>query len=211
MKEVTEGGATSSALFFARTKRGSGKSSPPYEHKHAGPALVAGNAWCLHDDIEKARSIVGDVPVIAVNGAAREVKAIALFSYHPQRFVELGCEWIRHQRRLFGDGFTVHASKHEQGMPYVNHWWEDARGGGSSAWGARKLAWLMGFDPVILVGVPIEPGNYAGNRLGMNMTREEVITQYREQIIADADWHDGCFSMSGWTKGFFGDYGSVRS
>lgn len=199
-----EGGAHGSALFIARTKRGGGVSSPSYPHRHSGPAIVAGNAWCLDDDIKAARVIVGDAPVIAVNGAAREVKAIALFSYHPQRFIERGCEWIRHQRRLFGDGFTVHASRHETGMPYVDHWWEDARGGGSSAWGARKLAWLMGFDPVILVGCPMLPGNYAGDRPGMNMTRPEIVSQYASEIASDVDWLEGAFSMSGATREILG-------
>jgi hypothetical protein len=199
-----EGGAKSSALFIARTKRGGGNAVPGYAHRHTGPAIVAGNAWCLHDDLKAARAIVGDAPVIAVNGAAREVKAIALFSYHPQRFIERGCEWIRHQRRLFGNDFTVHAARYDTGMPYVQHWWEDARGGGGSAWGARKLAWLMGFDPVVFVGCPLTPGNYAGDRPGMNMTRDDCIAPYRAAIAADTEWHQGVHSMSGWTREFFG-------
>lgn len=201
---MTEGGATSSALFIARTKRGAGNASPLYEHKHAGPVIVAGNAWCLHDDLAAARAKVGDVPVIAVNGAALDVKAIALFSYHPQRFIERGCEWIRHQRRLFGQDFSVHASKYEAGIPYVQHWWEDTRGGGGSAWGARKLAWLMGFDPVILVGCPLAPGNYTGHRPGLIMTKSEVVAQYASEIESDVDWRDGAFSMSGRTREILG-------
>jgi hypothetical protein len=62
----------------------------------------------------------------------------------------------------------------------------------------------MGFDPVILVGCPLTPGNYAGDRIGMNMTREDIIAPYRAAIAADTDWHEGCFSMSGWTKELFG-------
>lgn len=139
-----------------------------------------------------------------MNGAAREVKAIALFSYHPQRFIELGSEWIRHQRRLFGPGFTVHSSRMEPGMPYVNHWWQDARGGGGSAWGARKLAWLMGFYPVILVGCPLLPGNYASHRMGMNMTKPEIVRQYAAEIESDTDWHEGAYSMSGATREILG-------
>lgn len=192
------------ALFSARTMKGGGRSAPLYTEKHTGPAIVAGNAWCLHEDLENARKIVGDVPVIAVNGASREVKAVALFSFHPQRFVEKGCEWIRHQKRLFGPDFTVHASKYIENMPYVQHWWEDARGSGGSAWGARKLAWLMGFDSVILCGCPLLPGNYAGNKPGMIMAKEQYISPYRDQIAEDTVWHHGCFSMSGWTREFFG-------
>ncbi|MCR4306560.1 MAG: hypothetical protein NUV42_01175, partial [Candidatus Yonathbacteria bacterium] len=79
----------------------------------------------MYDDIERARSLFPSAPIIAVNGASREVKAIALYSCHPHRFVEKGSEWIRHQRRLFGEGFTVHSSnkaKHGD-LPYVEYWW----------------------------------------------------------------------------------------
>lgn len=182
---------------------GGGEISPPFSF--SGSCIVAGNAWCLHDDLAEARKIIGDVPVIAVNGASREVKAIALYSVHPQRFVELGCEWIRHQRRLFGEGFTVHSSNKSMhgDLPYVQYWWE-IPGGGGSAWGARKIAKLMGFSTVVLCGCPLLPGNYSGHRPGMNMTRDDIIAPYRQQIEMDTDWHDGCYSMSGWTKEFFG-------
>lgn len=189
---------------MSRIDRGGGASSPPYPFRHSGPCVVAGNALCLNDDLVKARVLFPDAQVVAVNGAAREVRALALFSYHPERMVLYGYDWIRHQRRI-NDKFTVHGSKFVEDCPWVQYWWEDARGGGSSAWGARKLAWLMGFDPVILCGCPLEPGPYAGYRPGMAMTKMEVIEPYRLEIRSDTDWHDGCFSMSGWTKEFFGE------
>ena len=182
---------------------GGGISSPPFSF--TGACIVAGNAWNLHEDLEAVRAKIGDVPVIAVNGASREVKAIALYSAHPQRFVELGCEWIRHQRRLFGDGFTVHSSnKSIHGdLPFVQHWW-NITGGGGSAWGARKIAKLMGFSTVVLCGCPLTPGNYTGHRLGMNMTKPEIVEQYASEIASDVDWHEGCYSMSGATRDILG-------
>lgn len=179
--------------------------STPYPHKHSGPVLVCGNAWCLHEDLAAARKILGDVPVLAVNGASREVKAIALYSCHPHRFVEKGSEWIRHQRRLFGDGFTVHSSnkpKHGD-LPYVEYWWT-IPGGGGSAWGARKIAKIMGFTTVVLCGCPLLPMNYASDKLGMNMTKPEIVGQYASEIALDTDWHEGAYSMSGKTKDILG-------
>ncbi len=164
---------------------------------------MAGNAYCLHEDLEKAWAVYPAAPVIAVNGAAREVKAIALFSFHPERMVLGGYDWLGWQKRLFGP-VTVHGSKFVPGCPWVQHWWEDARGGGSSAWGARKLAWLMGFDPVVLCGCPLVPGNYAGYRPGLIMARMETIEPYRLEIASDTEWHQGAVSMSGWTKEFLG-------
>lgn len=166
---------------------------------------MAGNAFSLDDDLARARKLYPDAPVIAVNGAAREVRALALFSFHPERFALSGYDWIRRQRRRFGPGFTVHGSKFAAGCPHVEHWWEDARGQGGSAWGARKLAWLIGFEPVVLVGCPLAPGNYAGHRPGMLMAKPDVCERYASEIAADADWRGGAYSMSGATREILGE------
>ena len=184
-------------------EQGGGDNPPPFSF--TGSCIVAGNAECLHDDLKAARAIIGDVPVIAVNGASREVKALALYSCHPKRFVEKGSEWIRHQRRLFGTDFSVHASNKEKhgDLPYVQYWWH-IPGGGGSAWGARKIAKLMGFSTVVLCGCPLLPGNYTGHRPGMMMTKAEVTNQYASEIASDTDWHEGAFSMSGKTMEILG-------
>ena len=175
-----------------------------YPSQHSGPVFVCGNAACLPDDLERARKLFPPAQVIAVNGAAREVKADFLFSCHPERFIERGSEWIRHQRRLFGNTFTVHGASFKPDMPWVDYWWQEARGGGGSAWGARKVAKLMGFDTVVLCGCPLLPGNYTGHRMGLNMTKPEIVSQYAAEIASDTDWHKGCYSMSGATKDILG-------
>lgn len=187
-----------------RTERGGGVSTPPFPHRYSGPCIVAGNAFCLHDDLAYVRELLPDAPVIAVNGASKEVKAIALYSSHPERMVARGFEWIRHQTRLFGPGFTVHGSAYVISCTHVEHWWEDARGDGGSAWGARKLAWLMGFDPVILCGCPLVAGNYADHSPSRIMNRDHIIDGLRQGIVDEPEWHDGCVSASGWTKEFLG-------
>lgn len=163
---------------------------------------MAGSALCLEDDLARARAIYPDAPVIAVNAAAREVKAIALFSFHPDRLKSF--RWIEFQRKLHDD-FTVHGRGAPQAdCPWVDHWWLDCGGGGSSAWGARKLAWLMGFDPVVLSGCPLTPGPYVGWRPGQLMTRQNVMDDFYAQIESEPEWHEGVTSCSGWTMERFG-------
>ena len=90
-------------------------------------------------------------------------------------------------------------------MPWVQYWHKGARGGGSSAWGARKLAKLMGFDLVVLCGCPMTAGPYVGNHgLGGTMTQESVVERYQREITQDTEWHNGVISLSGWTKDFLG-------
>jgi hypothetical protein len=187
---------------------GEGQSLPPYPHYHSGPCLVVGNAACLPDDIEKARRLFPDAPVIAVNGAAAEVKAFALYSYHPERFIKLG--WLERQVRKFGPGFTVHATRglrspNDTPCSHVDHWWPDATGSGGSAWGARKVAGMMGFSPVILVGCPLEAGPYVnGSAIGGLMHRADVADDMLRGIEGDTRWHAGCLSMSGRTRQILG-------
>lgn len=180
-------------------------------HAHSGPCIVAGNAWCLHDDLARAGERWPDAPVIAVNGAAGEVRAFALFTQHPRKFPK----WIAWQRARFGDGFSTHAAGKAHmrtkigdvpDMPWVDHWWDNVASGGTSGWGARRMAGLMGFRPVILCGMPLAPGGYASGRLKSKQLghMSEALKGYRAAIMKDTGWHDGTVSMSGWTAEQFG-------
>ena len=53
------------------------------------------------------------------------------------------------------------ATKSKKDYPWVYYWWPMVQGAGSSAWGAAKVAFLMGYEEVILCGVPLEQGPYA--------------------------------------------------
>lgn len=177
----------------------------------AGPALVCGSAYSLGDDLARARALYPDAPVIAVSGASAHVKADFLFTLHPRDFGK----WIAAQRRL-NDSFTTHSSGSigrltKLGKPVrdygdlVQYWWPDARSAGSSGWAARILARLMGFDEVILCGVPISQGKYAGDKMARDWNRLELVTHYQNAILRDTANHEGVRSMSGWTKEIFGE------
>ena len=181
-----------------------GLNGPPYPFTHSGPVIVAGNAECLHDDLRRAFERYGDAPVIAVNGAAREVKAFAGYSKHPERWIANG--WARKQEKKFGPGMTLHGGRVALSCTHVDYWWPDCYGGGGSAWDARKVAAKMGFDLVILCGCPMEPGPYVGgHNIGGFMHRQDVVEGFQREIEADTIWHDGVASMSGFTRGLFGE------
>jgi len=174
-----------------------GVSSPPYSFDHSGPVIVAGYALCLHDDLEQAWKRYPDAPVIAVNGAAKAVKAIGLYSFHPERFETLG--WRQSQTDLFGSCPT-HAP-----VPEADYVWPDTKGGGGSAWGARKTAALMGFDLVILCGCPMIPGVYVGNHnFSGGMHDQQIVDDLFQGMVRDEQHHKGCISMSGRTRELLG-------
>jgi hypothetical protein len=182
--------------------------APPYSFEHSGPVLVCGSAWTFPEDYAEARSRYPDAPAIAVNGAAAFVPAFALYSQHPLKFPR----WISKRRKLPG-GFTVHAAGRshlrnnlglEGDLSSVDHFWEGIASKGSSAWGARRLAAAMGFDLVILCGVPLSPGEYVGGVVGKVNQRQSAMDGYRQAVLDDTDMHTGVISMSGWTREIFG-------
>ncbi len=185
------------------SKKG-GISVPPYPISHTGPVLVCGSAKCLFDDLEQATATFGPLPVIAVNGAAKIIPALAIYSKHPERFITR--RWLESQRLQFGDGASVHADNRAATHPKcVEYWWEGLWGGGGSAWDARKLAVSLGFSKVILCGCPMIAGHHVGALgFGSFMHREDVVEVFRRDIEADIDWHEGAFSMSGWTRDLLG-------
>ena len=113
----------------------------------------------------------------------------------------------REQTKRFGDDFTAHtgkASYNPEKHTYVNYYWKWSASKGSSGWSAAKMADMMGFDLMVLCGIPLNPGNYADGTLAMPMQNPKVIDIYREFILGDTKIHHKVKSMSGWTKELFG-------
>lgn len=183
---------------------------PAYPARHSGCCLVCGNAWTLADDLERAHELRPGAAMMTVNGAAASASADFLFSLH----FEMLPHWIATQTHRFGRGFTTHgvgSREHRKQVqrrreaPFVDYWWPDAKGAGTSAWSGAKLARLMGFDEIVLCGAPLAPGPHADGSAADDFLRRRVLEHYRAAVIGDVGWHRGVTSMSGWTKEFFGE------
>lgn len=187
-----------------------GLSYPIYPHRHAGPVLVCGFAQTFWDDLKRAQAIYPTAPLIGVNGLSEHIKLFALFSLHvgPNK---LG-RWADKQHRRFGPDCTIHAhgdreqlEKRQRLYPYVQHWWPDAAGVGTSTWAAVKMAKMMGFGPIVICGMPLERMPYGDMSFARDFRRRDVTRIYREYVARDTAWHEGVFAMSGWTRKFFGE------
>jgi hypothetical protein len=157
--------------------------------------------------MRKARDLFPDAPVIAVNAAAGFVKALMLFTLHPDKMPS----WANRQRRRFGGGFTTHTARtpyriNKLRMPAnpVQYAWDFGGGKGSSAWGARRLAGYVGFDPVVLCGVPLAPSPYMTGLNAKAFGKPDICQGYRGYIASDTEWHPGVHGVSGWPLEFFG-------
>lgn len=149
--------------------------------------------------------------MIAVNGAAARVKARHLFSLHPKDFVDR--HWMADQARLFGDGFDVNTAALDNPRqvdprrvecPFVDNWIRGAMTNGTSSWGAARMARILGYERILLCGVPMGPGPYFNNRMAPAFLVDDILEQYRDAIASDTEFHTGVRSMSGWTLEMFG-------
>lgn len=187
----------------------SAPSFPAYPFKRSGSCLVCGFAPTLYDDLARARELRPGASVIVVNQAATEIEAFAVFSLHhkPSKLDV----WAEKQRQRFGKPVEVHAHSgagsyevNAQLYPYVDYWWDAAKGKGTSAWAAAKLAILMGFSEAILCGVLIDRAPYANATFCRDFRSQAVLNIYRGYIKKDKAWHSRIYAMSGWPRGLLG-------
>jgi len=169
-----------------------GVSTPPFLLPCSGTALICGSADCLYDDIDDADR--PDVCLIGVNGAP--VRAHHRFSAHPRNLHAKG--WVQ-------PGELAHGAAFHPKMPWVDHWWPAVNNvAGTSGWAAAKMAILMGFDEVILCGIPIDDSCYMNGRPAKKFEDPSVLEAYRAAIIGDTAHHSAIRSMSGWTRALLG-------
>ncbi len=187
---------------------------PSYDAVHFGPVLVCGAAACLRADVAAARVLRPGAPAIAVNKAIKIIRPFAHFTLHPEHLAH----WIEAAELVWGPrSWTTHSGgagrrlrANRAAWPRVDYWWAQARGAGTSTWAAARMARLMGFDEIILCGMPLEPMPYADGSPAKAFSRPEKTKVYRDFVANDTAWHGGVSAMSGWTRRFFGPPKSIK-
>lgn len=185
------------------------ESDPEYPRRHAGTVLVCGYGSTLYSDLATARELRPGAEVIAVNRAAKAVKAFALFTLHP---VEMPLLFAVEQTTRFGGGFTTHsggrAATHADRADRwtgIDYWWPRAAGRGTSTWAAAKMGRMMGFDEIVICGMPLDSGNYADKNIAKSFKMPGIVESYRQFIVGDKDWHEGVVGVSGFAAETFGE------
>jgi len=185
---------------------------PAYPHGHMGAVVIAGFANTLWDDLARVYAARPGLPIIAVNKAAEHLKAFAVYSFHFERD-KLGL-WQAEQRKRFGPGFVVFGpgkkdwlAHNQRNYPYVDHWAPETACQGSSGWCAVRLATMLGFTTRILCGVPIETRRYADKTPARywQSAKTNAVSTFRKHIEKDTAYHEGTYSMSGWTRELLGE------
>jgi len=119
-----------------------------YTTKHAGTAILCGSAPCVFEDLEKARAMRPDATIVGVNYAGTLVP-------------EIEHVWTQHNdlaaafKLKAGRDIKVHGRSVIAG-PFDYIWPElDWVNGSSGVAGALWAKLGMGFDEVIMAGIPL--------------------------------------------------------
>jgi hypothetical protein len=184
--------------------------TPNYPTRHAGPVIVAGGAACLMDDLSQARALRPAAPVLAVNKVGSILQnVIGVVSAHGN-LVDL---------YDVPDNVPFHEYPSDQRAPGPKHprvdyrWTGQTAAVGSSSLCAAVVALAIGFNEVLICGVPLEASGYMdGYDLaptefnvskrkngGLLRTRREAWERFRR-----SGFLPNVYSFSGATKDILG-------
>ena len=188
--------------------------SIPAFPKRSGTVLILGYGPPLYDDVSRATELRPAADVIAVNMAMQDYAADHLFSWHFDEPKKLP-QWRDRHIEKFGPGALTHCPTQRdrdtgvlkpvpEGFDWVDYWWPGATADGSGPWMAVRMAKFMGYEERILCGVPLEIGGYANGHMATAFQRPANVERFRTAVARQTDYHEGTFSMSGFTKDLLG-------
>jgi hypothetical protein len=169
--------------------------------KRATNCLVIGGAACVWDDVTAALELGEFDGVVACNdvGADWSGKLDAWVSLHPEKFPV----WQRKREANGFDRAALHVGhKADPNVDrVVDYRWPGMKGSGSSGLYAAKVAMGLGFDRIVLCGVPMEAeqAHYFDRKTWNAVQGFKPAWLTARPHIANA-----VRSMSGWSAQFVG-------
>lgn len=178
------------AIWESNGIRGRGEKAPVIAGTRSGSAVVLGSARCIWEDMEKIDFTKAEV--IAINDMIMHYKgvlhhAVSLHPEEPPLWKQLrwtnGCDSGGHIY-THSHRFPSHIKhpngefKAEHGLDFI--WVLEGGRGGSSGLFACMVGLALGYDKIILAGIPIDgtghffdpPGKVVNQFLGQNIKEE---------------------------------------
>jgi hypothetical protein len=179
-----------------------------YKTKHEGTAILCGSAPCVFEDLQNALALRPGATVLGVN-------------YTPAMFDDIKIEhiWTQHNElaldmRAKMPGVWIHARSNVMGHGVDYHWPSlDWVNGSSGVAGAIWAKLGMGFDEVIMAGIPLsrEETRYSEKYPSEYKKKVGFATSAQiEHWLSHLETHQannlmrGVYSMSGATKDILG-------
>lgn len=193
-----------------------------YSVKHSGVCLVVGYAPDVHSDVARARELYPNAPMLGAKFAAGLYPEIVhVWTTHLEQAGEIKARaghrvYVHARPKKVQRKWTMHIyGKHEFDIDYT--WPSLAWVSGSSGLAAALWArWGMGFDTVIMCGIPLEEGGYCkevaafkplrGVR-GVSFAPPNALKHWRQALLdyRDKGKMQGIYSMSGFTRDKLGE------
>lgn len=177
-----------------------------YPIKHGGTAIFCGSAPCVFEDLEMARKMRPGAMVLGANLTAAMIPEIKhIWTQHNNLAHEL--------KKKLPFGVSIHARANVLGVG-VDYVWPSLNwvGGSSGVAGALWARHGMGFDEVIMAGVPLMGSHYSpeypaiATKPGGAWAEDNQMIQWLEQLRGHMSRGktDGIYSMSGRTRDLLG-------
>ena len=179
---------------------------PPMAGNWSGPAIILGCGRCLY--AEAARYVdIADIIAINYTGILCPYNKRHLVSLHPEEILHLK-ELLRFNNRWQIDHLFTHSTTGAE----VNWDFDDPEiGNGTSALFATLIAVVLGYNPVILAGVPLDntgnfyhPPEYMINYWENGSSHDKWL-EYRPLLL------NRVFSLSGFTREILGEPPGCKS
>lgn len=176
-----------------------------YEVRHEGPAIICGSAPSVFVDLEKARQLRPDATILGVNGAAGMIQEIEHIWTQHNNYTDI-------YRDAAKRPIKIHARAGIMGNG-VDYWWQELVAvKGSSGLAGALWAKAMGFDEVIMVGIPLSTSEqdysdkYLPNKKLPFFATEASILNWQQfvRLYKEQGKTKGIYSMSGYTRKVFG-------
>lgn len=135
-----------------------------YTARHGGCAIICGAAPCVFEDLENARKLRPDATIVGVNNAAAMIPEIEhIWTQHPsdaQEYKKAAGKiiYIHSRPRSFDNGAgTWRLVVSDETWESIDYYWPTLSwiSGSSGAAGALWAKHGMGFDEVIMAGIPL--------------------------------------------------------
>jgi hypothetical protein len=136
----------------------------PYDVQHKGCAIICGAAPCVFEDLENARKLRPDATIVGVNNAAAMIPEIEhIWTQHPsdaQEYKKAAGKiiYIHSRPRSFDNGAGAwRLVVSDETWESIDYYWPTLSwiSGSSGAAGALWAKHGMGFDEVIMAGIPL--------------------------------------------------------
>lgn len=182
-----------------------------YDVQHKGSVIICGSAPCVFEDLEKAKRLRPDAEIVGVNNAGAMIPEIKhVWTQHnklSKEYKENADVKVHGRSNILGDRHTDYI------WPKLN-WVCGSSGVGGALW-AR---WGLGFDEVIMAGIPLNSKNtlysekypskytkkhgFADKHQILNWLNHLMLHQKNEKTI-------GIYSMSGETMRILGEPSAI--